>query len=538
MALNPIRWDNIASPQFNNSGYAVAGEAFGSATDSAAVLAKSMQEREEKRIAEQKAAATNAAIIQGMRDGKITAEDYQNLPEGADVGILLDKFGTQETVQSGVARDIAQTGAYNANTALTTAETDAYPDRILREIADSESRNAANTAAQHASVARQNLSEFELNERTRIGEERVALQTKTRAYEQAVTSGFRQEADDTFNKFVTKDGPPNPLLDTPEQREQFTAAKYNAKADSADEHRKIALENDLTLTEWATNPEAKRVLAIEQEGIARASERAAIAYDNDVAFQTGVDSYVEGIKGSAKYAGNEITFGKAGKKISKVQRTDLLNRYGLEESNDERVFTKLLANFPDSSMYEYELERLVVPAGRNLVGFKKKGYKLVDKAETLLQTHIDGLDSFAADIKNKRTTAYAGTSPEAAALNKAAADGSGQSGDPSLIPSIPDVIDFTDAKQATAAIKAKQAQDKVDLANSVTNMSKRLQDLKVGPALPQADKSRVQYFQAILDSYKHNPKSLENSAIFQGLSNEVDELFERSIRSRQEKAGQ
>ena len=49
MALQPLRWDNIGQPQFTNSGYAVAGEAFGEVAQNSAALSKIWQAKEQER---------------------------------------------------------------------------------------------------------------------------------------------------------------------------------------------------------------------------------------------------------------------------------------------------------------------------------------------------------------------------------------------------------------------------------------------------------------------------------------------------------
>ena len=115
MALNPIRWDNIASPQFNNSGYAVAGAAFGEASEGAARFAKSMRDQEEARIAEQRKLATNAAIAKAMQDGTIDRNDLR----GHDTSLVdMTTLGTY--VRDSQANAAELTRSENESTAFQT----------------------------------------------------------------------------------------------------------------------------------------------------------------------------------------------------------------------------------------------------------------------------------------------------------------------------------------------------------------------------------------------------------------------------------
>ena len=421
MALQPLRWDNVNNPQFNNSSAAIAADLITKATDSAGRQAEAFHQLDLEQQAKVRANALNEAVARMRADGKATPEDLIGLSKDVDQGLFSQAYDALRTTNADLKTSADQSTAFQTENARNQQLIAGQPLKDQQEAAYRAAQQSLMRTQENTSKIRGEQITGSIAEQTRIGEERVQLLAKTRAYEQGVTTGFREQADTEFEEFIRQDGPPNPLLDTPEQREQFITKKLDVVKNSADEHRKVALENNLTLSEWETTPEAKRVLAIERAAIDKASERGIAAYESDVAYQKAVDDYAAGnAPGNLKYVDGEVTWGTAGPKITTLQKKDLLDRYGLEENDDEAFFTKLGANMLDPSMYAHELETLVVPKKGLLGGHK--GYKLVEGAKGLLQTHIDDFKIRANNIKNKRTTAYAGVTAEESAINKAAAD--------------------------------------------------------------------------------------------------------------------
>jgi len=118
----PITWQNIGqpAPQFSNSGYGVAAEAFGSATDSARKLAEQLHKRDIEEQKKASAFATNDFIIQGLRDGKFTMDDLKNPAKNVDIGTALDKLQGFGKYQDDLATN-TQTRAESADNIATNA---------------------------------------------------------------------------------------------------------------------------------------------------------------------------------------------------------------------------------------------------------------------------------------------------------------------------------------------------------------------------------------------------------------------------------
>ena len=166
MAREPIRWDNVGLPQFNNSALAVSAGAFGQAGEQARLLTEAFQKQELENRAKAEQDALNAALTRAYADNQITPDDFQH---GAGLGTAFyDPIQKGLMAKATLDESAAATRASNASTDFdrwklnnAPSEWDAERKRINAET------NAANLTGKTQAELYKQIAD----ERSRAGEE-------------------------------------------------------------------------------------------------------------------------------------------------------------------------------------------------------------------------------------------------------------------------------------------------------------------------------------------------------------------------------